>query len=95
MPQAKYGGIDFPYVEGLRLDEAMKPNSLFFAFGMYGDNLPPQDGAPVRMVIPWKYGYKSIKSLVKIRFQEKGASYYLESLFSRRIRLLLQRQSQR
>jgi methionine sulfoxide reductase catalytic subunit len=70
MPQAKYGGIDFPYVEGLRLDEAMNPLTLL-SVGMYGDSLPNQDGAPVRMVIPWKYGYKSIKSLVKIRFQEK------------------------
>jgi len=70
MPQAKYGGIDFPYVEGLRLDEAMNPLTLLCA-GMYGEALPPQDGAPVRMVVPWKYGYKSIKSLVKIRFQEK------------------------
>jgi len=70
MPQAKYGGIDFPYVEGLRLDEAMNPVALL-CVGMYGDPLPPQDGAPVRMIIPWKYGYKSIKSLVKIRFQEK------------------------
>jgi sulfoxide reductase catalytic subunit YedY len=70
MPQAKYGGIDFPYVEGLRLDEAMNPLALL-CVGMYGDWLPPQDGAPVRMVVPWKYGYKSIKSLVKIRFQEK------------------------
>jgi len=70
MPQAKYGGIDFPYVEGLRLDEAMHPLALL-CVGMYGETLPPQDGAPVRMIIPWKYGYKSIKSLVKIRFQEK------------------------
>jgi sulfoxide reductase catalytic subunit YedY len=70
MPQAKYGGIDFPYVEGLRLDEAMNPLTLL-CVGMYGETLPNQDGAPVRMVIPWKYGYKSIKSLVKIRFQEK------------------------
>jgi len=70
MPQAKYGGIDFPYVEGLRLDEAMNPLALL-CVGMYGETLPPQDGAPVRMIIPWKYGYKSIKSLVKIRFQEK------------------------
>ena len=70
MPEAKYGGIDFPYVEGLRLDEAMNPLTLL-TVGMYGDNLPPQDGAPVRMVVPWKYGYKSIKSIVKIRFQEK------------------------
>ncbi|MFI5057729.1 MAG: protein-methionine-sulfoxide reductase catalytic subunit MsrP [Candidatus Acidiferrales bacterium] len=70
MPHAKYGGIDFPYVEGLRLDEAMHPLALL-CVGMYGETLPNQDGAPVRMVIPWKYGYKSIKSLVKIRFQEK------------------------
>ena len=70
MPQAKYGGIDFPYVEGLRLDEAMNPLALL-SVGMYGETLPPQDGAPVRMIVPWKYGYKSIKSLVKIRFQEK------------------------
>jgi sulfoxide reductase catalytic subunit YedY len=70
MPQAKYGGIDFPYVEGLRLDEAMNPLALL-CVGMYGESLPPQDGAPVRMIVPWKYGYKSIKSMVKIRFQEK------------------------
>jgi sulfoxide reductase catalytic subunit YedY len=56
-----------PYVEGLRLDEAMNPLALL-CVGMYGETLPNQDGAPVRMVIPWKYGFKSIKSLVKIRF---------------------------
>jgi methionine sulfoxide reductase catalytic subunit len=67
MPQAKYAGIDFPYVEGLRLDEAMNPLALL-CVGMYGETLPNQDGAPVRMVIPWKYGFKSAKSLVKIRF---------------------------
>jgi len=70
MPEAKYGGIDFPYLEGLRMDEAMNPLTLV-CVGMYGDSLPNQDGAPVRMVIPWKYGYKSIKSLVKIKFQQK------------------------
>jgi sulfoxide reductase catalytic subunit YedY len=67
MPQSGHAGIDFPYVEGLRLDEAMNPLALL-CVGMYGESLPNQDGAPVRMVIPWKYGYKSIKSLVKIRF---------------------------
>jgi sulfoxide reductase catalytic subunit YedY len=67
MPLAKYGGLDFPYVEGLRLDEAMHPLALL-CVGMYGETLPNQDGAPVRMVLPWKYGFKSIKSLVKIRF---------------------------
>jgi methionine sulfoxide reductase catalytic subunit len=60
-------GIEFPYVEGLRIDEAMHPLTLL-CVGMYGETLPNQDGAPVRMVIPWKYGFKSIKSLVKIRF---------------------------
>jgi len=67
MPEAKYAGLDFPYVEGLRIDEAMNPLALL-CVGMYGETLPNQDGAPIRMVIPWKYGYKSIKSLVKIRF---------------------------
>src|SRR5438876_4473329 len=70
MPQAKYAGIDFPYVEGLRMDEAMNPLALL-CVGMYGETLPNQDGAPVRMVLPWKYGFKSVKSLVKIRFQQK------------------------
>jgi sulfoxide reductase catalytic subunit YedY len=70
MPQAKYAGIDFPYVEGLRLDEAMNPLALL-CVGMYGETLANQDGAPVRMVLPWKYGFKSVKSIVKIRFQEK------------------------
>jgi methionine sulfoxide reductase catalytic subunit len=69
MPQARYAGIDFPYVEGLRLDEAMHPLALL-CFGMYGESLPNQDGAPVRMILPWKYGFKSIKSIVKIRFQK-------------------------
>jgi len=70
MPQGKYAGIDFPYVEGLRLDEAMNPLALL-CVGMYGETLPNQDGAPVRMTLPWKYGFKSIKSLVKIKFQQK------------------------
>ena len=67
MPQGRYAGIQLPYVEGLRLDEAMHPLTLL-SVGMYGETLPPQDGAPVRITIPWKYGFKSIKSLVKIRF---------------------------
>jgi sulfoxide reductase catalytic subunit YedY len=70
MPVANYAGIPFPYVEGLRLDEAMHPLALL-CFGMYGETLPNQDGAPVRMVVPWKYGFKSIKSLVKIKLVEK------------------------
>ena len=67
MPLGPEAGIELPYVEGLRLDEAMNPLALL-CVGMYGETLPNQDGAPVRMVIPWKYGFKSIKSLVKIRF---------------------------
>ena len=67
MPLWRYAGIQLPYVEGLRMDEAMHPLTLL-CMGMYGESLPNQDGAPVRMVIPWKYGFKSIKSLVRIRF---------------------------
>jgi len=70
MPEAQYAGIPFPYVEGLRLDEALHPLTLL-CVGMYGESLPNQDGAPLRMVIPWKYGFKSIKSIVKIRFVQK------------------------
>ena len=66
MPEARHAGIPLPYVEGLRLDEAMNPLALL-CVGMYGESLPPQDGAPVRLVVPWKYGFKSIKSLVKIK----------------------------
>ncbi len=60
-------GINWPYREGLRMDEAMHPLTLL-AFGLYGQDLPNQDGAPVRVVVPWKYGFKSAKSIVKIRF---------------------------
>ena len=62
--------LDWPYAEGLRLDEAMHPLTLL-AFGMYGEVLPNQNGAPVRAVVPWKYGFKSGKSIVKIRFTAK------------------------
>ncbi len=61
--------LDWPYVEGLRLDEALHPLTLL-AFGMYGEVLPNQNGAPVRLVVPWKYGFKSAKSIVRIRFVE-------------------------
>jgi sulfoxide reductase catalytic subunit YedY len=62
--------LEWPYVEGLRLDEAMNPLALL-TFGMYGEVLPNQNGAPVRLVVPWKYGFKSGKSIVKIRFTDK------------------------
>jgi sulfoxide reductase catalytic subunit YedY len=64
MPHA--GGIRFPYVEGLRMDEAMHPLTML-AVGLYSDTLAPQNGAPVRLVVPWKYGFKGIKSIVKIK----------------------------
>jgi methionine sulfoxide reductase catalytic subunit len=68
MPLAEQANLPFPYVEGLRLDEAMHPLALL-CVGMYGETLPPQNGAPVRLVLPWKYGFKSIKSIVKIKLQ--------------------------
>ena len=69
MPEASYAGIPLPYVEGLRMDEAMHPLAIL-CFGMYGQALPDQDGAPIRLVVPWKYGFKSIKSIVRITFVE-------------------------
>ncbi|MFT6926675.1 MAG: sulfoxide reductase catalytic subunit YedY [Psychromonas sp.] len=65
------GGIDYPYVEGLRLDEAMNPLALL-SVGLYGKTLAPQNGAPIRLVVPWKYGFKSIKSIVKITLTDKA-----------------------
>ncbi len=62
-----FTGLDWPYVEGLRMDEALHPLTLL-TFGLYGQVLPNQDGAPVRVVVPWKYGFKSAKSIVRIRF---------------------------
>ena len=70
MPGQKWPILKWPYVEGLRMDEAMHPLTLL-AVGMYGKVLPNQNGAPLRLVVPWKYGFKSIKSIVKIRFQEQ------------------------
>ncbi|MBL0422339.1 protein-methionine-sulfoxide reductase catalytic subunit MsrP [Ramlibacter sp. AW1] len=70
MPGVRSRVLDWPYVEGLRLDEARHPLTLL-AFGMYGEVLPKQNGAPLRLVVPWKYGFKSGKSLVRIRFTEQ------------------------
>ncbi|UNH28631.1 protein-methionine-sulfoxide reductase catalytic subunit MsrP [Moellerella wisconsensis] len=64
------GGLPYPYIEGLRLDEAMNPLTLL-ATGVYGKTLPNQNGAPIRLVVPWKYGFKGIKSIVKIRLTEQ------------------------
>ena len=65
MPEQRRRSLDWPYVEGLRLDEAMHPLTLL-ATGLYGKPLPNQNGAPIRLVVPWKYGFKSIKSVVAI-----------------------------
>jgi len=70
MPGVKSSIIEWPYREGLRLDEAMNPLTLL-TFGMYGELLPKQNGAPVRIVVPWKYGFKSAKSIIKIRLTEE------------------------
>ena len=70
MPGLRSGVLDWPYTEGLRLDEAMHPLTLL-AFGMYGEVMPAQNGAPVRLVVPWKYGFKSAKSIVAIRLTDK------------------------
>ncbi|MGQ0621749.1 MAG: protein-methionine-sulfoxide reductase catalytic subunit MsrP [Panacagrimonas sp.] len=79
MPLARYAGFDLPYTEGLRIDEAMHPLA-FLAVGMYGRTLPNQNGAPLRLVTPWKYGYKSIKSIVKVRFVENEPTTTWKSL---------------
>jgi sulfoxide reductase catalytic subunit YedY len=70
MPGQQRSFMRWPYVEGLRMDEAMHPLTLL-AVGMYGAVLPNQNGAPLRLVVPWKYGFKSIKSIVRIRFVDK------------------------
>ena len=70
MPGVNLPILDWPYIEGLRMDEAMNPLTLM-AVGLYGEKLPNQNGAPMRLVVPWKYGFKGAKSIVKIRFTEK------------------------
>lgn len=70
MSRLYFSNLDFPYLEGLRLDEARHPLSLL-AVGLYGEILPKQNGAPLRVVVPWKYGFKSAKSIVRIRFVEE------------------------
>lgn len=70
MPGLAYGGLNWPYTEGLRLDEAMHPLTLL-AVGLYGKTLMNQNGAPIRLVVPWKYGFKGAKSIVRIRFVER------------------------
>ncbi|HEX4870135.1 MAG TPA: protein-methionine-sulfoxide reductase catalytic subunit MsrP [Moraxellaceae bacterium] len=71
MPGQRSGSFPWPYVEGLRMDEALHPLALL-AVGVYGRSLPPQNGAPLRLIVPWKYGFKSVKSIVRIRFTESA-----------------------
>ncbi len=77
MPGTRYPVLDWPYVEGLRLDEAMHPLTIM-ATGLYGKPMPNQNGAPIRLVVPWKYGFKSIKSVVRITLTDYAAAYELE-----------------
>ena len=70
MPYQRTSILDWPYIEGLLMDEAMHPLTML-ATGLYGRDLPAQNGAPLRLVVPWKYGFKSIKSIVRIKFVEK------------------------
>ena len=70
MPGQRRAVLDWPYIEGLRMDEAMHPLTLMVV-GVYGRWLPNQNGAPLRLIVPWKYGFKSVKSIVRIRFVER------------------------
>ena len=70
MPGVRVPALRWPYIEGLRMDEAMHPLTIL-AVGLYGEVMPKQDGAPIRLIVPWKYGFKSAKSIVRIRFVER------------------------
>ena len=94
MPGVNSRVLNWPYVEGLRIDEAKHPLTLL-TLGLYGETLPNQNGAPVRIVMPWKYGFKTAKSIVKIRFVEKQPADELEHVGAERIRLLLEREPER
>ena len=71
--------LDWPYVEGLRIDEAMHPLAIL-AVGLYGEVLPNQDGAPLRLVVPWKYGFKGIKSIVEDPVRREAAAQHLAAI---------------
>ena len=90
--QKRRNNLDWPYVEGLRLDEAMNPLTLL-ATGIYGKPIPNQNGAPLRLVTPWKYGFKGIKSIVEIQLHHAAATDHVESCRSGRIRFLCERES--
>ncbi len=88
------GGLAYPYVEGLRLDEAMHPLTLL-TVGVYGKALPPQNGAPVRLTVPWKYGFKGIKSIVSIELTRERPPTTWNLAAPDELRLLRQRKSAR
>ena len=94
MPGQRARVLDWPYVEGLRIDEAMHPLALL-AVGLYGKSLPNQNGAPLRLVTPWKYGFKGIKSIVEIRFTEKQPPTSWNISAPQRVWVLRERQSAR
>ncbi len=80
MPGQRRSVLDWPYIEGLRMDEAMHPLTIL-STGLYGRELPNQNGAPIRLVVPWKYGFKSIKSIVKLRFvREQTMTTWAEAI---------------
>ena len=94
MPGQTEPALQWPYTEGLRMDEAMHPLAMM-AVGLYGEVLPNQNGAPIRLVVPWKYGFKGIKSIVRMRFVESQPLNTWQQTAGERIRLLRQRQSRR
>ena len=92
MPGQRRQVLEWPYTEGLRLDEAMHPLTIL-AVGLYGEYLPNQNGAPIRLVVPWKYGFKSIKSIVRIRLTDREPMNSWQLSAPRRVRVLFERQS--
>ena len=92
LPGQRRSVLDWPYREGLRMDEAMHPLTIL-AVGLYGKELPNQNGAPLRLVVPWKYGFKSIKSIVSYTLFPIRACDQLESVRPPGVRFLLERQS--
>ena len=91
MPGLRSDVLRWPYVEGLRMDEAMHPLTILVV-GLYDEVLPNQDGAPLRLAVPWKYGFKHIKSIVKMKFVEKQPLNTWQDQASERVRVLRQRQ---
>ena len=93
-PMQRTDVLEWPYIEGLRLDEAQHPLTLL-AVGLYGEVLPAQNGAPIRLVVPWKYGFKGVKSIVRIRFVDNQPRNTWQKMAPQTIRVLRQRESDR